>query len=508
MEGAGRRPETGYEQAPARYGGCRMASGLTASRMYVDGQWVEATGGTRMPVVDPATGQAFAEVPDASLGDARAAVEAAARAFVSWSRLPALERGHILSRMEQLILQRRDELARLITQENGKPFEEARREVSFAAGYFGWFAEEARRVYGAIVPSPTASKRLWVLHQPVGVVAAITPWNFPATMVTRKAAPALAAGCTVVLKPASATPLTALALAAIAEEAGLPPGVFNVVTGRRSREMGELFLRHPAVRKVAFTGSTEVGKELMAGAAAQLKRVSFELGGNAPFIVFEDADLEAAIEGAVGIKFLRVGGQSCICANRIYVQESVADRFLPAFVERVRRLKVAPGFEAGAQVGPLINLPTLEKVSALVQAAVEQGARVQTGGRRLTDGALGRGWFFEPTVLTGVTEEMEVAREEIFGPVAPVMTFRDEEEVIARANATRYGLAAYFYTRDLRRAIRVCEGLEYGMIGVNDAAGYSHEIPFGGFKESGLGREGGREGIYEYLEAKSAVLAL
>ena len=502
----GGRPAGGWPAA--RRGVAPVTSVLTASRMYVGGKWLEATGGARMPVLDPSTGETVAEVPDAQVADVAAAVEAAARAFPSWAALPALERGRILQRIEQLMLERRDDLARLVTLENGKPFEEARREVTFAAGYFRWFAEEARRVYGAIVPSPAPAKRLWVMHQPVGVVAAITPWNFPATMVTRKAAPALAAGCTVVLKPASATPLTALALAAIAEEAGLPPGVFNVVTGRRSNAIGRVFLEHPEVRKVAFTGSTEVGKELMAGAARGLKRVSFELGGNAPFIVFDDADLEKAADGAVAIKFQRVGGQSCICANRIYVQQTAADRFIPAFVERVRQLKVAPGFEPGAQVGPLINRSTLEKVSGLVEAAVRDGARLEAGGRRLTDGALARGWFYAPTVLTGVTEEMEVAREEIFGPVAPVMIFRDEEEVIRRANATRFGLAAYFYTRDLRRAIRVAEALDYGMIGVNDASGYSHEIPFGGFKESGLGREGGREGIHEYLEVKSVSIAI
>ncbi|HEY8486106.1 MAG TPA: NAD-dependent succinate-semialdehyde dehydrogenase [Limnochordales bacterium] len=485
-----------------------MSDGVAPSRMYVDGQWVEAAGGERFEVLNPATGETVAQVPDARAEDVTAAVEAAARAFPAWAARTALERGQILLRMEQLILQRRDELARLITLENGKPFEEARREVTFAAGYFRWFAEEARRVYGAIVPPPVPQKRLWVLHQPIGVVAAITPWNFPATMITRKAAPALAAGCTVVLKPASATPLTALALAAVAHDAGMPPGVFNVVTGRRSGAIARVFLEHPAVRKIGFTGSTEVGKELMAGAAAGLKRVSFELGGNAPFIVFDDADLQAAAEGAAAIKFLRVAGQSCICANRVYVQESVADRFLPLFVEQVRRLKVAPGFEPGAQIGPLINRATLEKVSELVESAVKEGARVVTGGQRLTEGALGRGLFYAPTVLTQVREEMAVAREEIFGPVAPVMTFRDEEEVLRRANDTRFGLAAYFYTRDLRRAIRVAEALEYGMIGVNDASGYSHEIPFGGFKESGLGREGGREGIHEYLEVKSVSLVL
>ena len=385
---------------------------------------------------------------------------------------------------------------------------EARREVAFATGYFSWFGEEARRVYGEIVPPPVAGKRLWILKQPIGVVGAITPWNFPATMVTRKIAPALAAGCAVVLKPASATPLTALALARICEEAGLPGGVFNVVTSKSAGVVGRTFLEHPAVRKIAFTGSTEVGKRLMAGASEQLKRVSFELGGNAPFIVFEDADLAAAADGAVGIKFLRVAGQSCICANRIYVQETIADRFVPMFVERVKALRVAPGFEAGAQIGPLINTEIYEKVDGLVQEAVRDGGAIAAGGRRLTDGALSGGVFYAPTVLTRVTEEMAVAREEIFGPVAPVMTFREKDEVIARANATRFGLAAYFYTKDLRRAIRTAEALEYGMVGINDPTGYTHEIPFGGFKESGLGREGGHQGIEEYMEVKSISIGM
>jgi succinate-semialdehyde dehydrogenase/glutarate-semialdehyde dehydrogenase len=403
---------------------------------------------------------------------------------------------------------RRDDLARLVTRENGKPFEEARREVGFALGYFGWFAEEARRTYGDLVPSPFREKRLWVIHQPLGVVGAITPWNFPATMVTRKIAPALAAGCPVVLKPASATPLTALALAGITAEAGLPPGVFNVVTGARSRPIGDALLGHPLVKKIGFTGSTDVGKQLMQAAARSLKRVSFELGGNAPFVVFDDADLDAAVEGAVAIKYLRVGGQSCICANRIFVQDTVADRFIPRFVEAVGRLRVGPGFEPGVVVGPLINEETRKQVHDLVEDALAGGARVATGGKPLTEGALGRGHFYAPTVLLDVRDEMRVCREEIFGPVAPVLTFRTEAELIARANDTEYGLAAYLYARDLGRVTRVAEALQYGLVGVNDAGGYTHEIPFGGFKESGLGREGGREGIHEYMEVKSIVLNL
>ncbi len=478
------------------------------SRMYVGGTWVDATGGKTMRVTNPATGETLAELPDASREDVWNACDEAARAFPQWAATPALERGKILRRIFDLMTERRDELAKLVTEENGKPFEEAKREVAFATGYFSWFAEEARRVYGELVPPPTPGKRLWVIHQPIGVVAAITPWNFPATMVTRKIAPALAAGCPVVLKPASATPLTALALARICETAGLPAGVFNVVTGKSSGMIGQVFLDHSAVRKIAFTGSTEVGKRLMAGASAQLKRVSFELGGNAPFIVFDDADLAPAADGAVGIKFLRVAGQSCICANRVYVQESIAPKFIPMFIERVNALKVAPGFEPGAQIGPLINTEIAEKVEDLVQSAVKDGARVAAGGKRLTNGIYSKGLYYAPTVLTQVAEEMAVAKEEIFGPVAPVMTFTDEADVIARSNNTTFGLASYFYTRDLRRAIRVAEALEYGLVGVNDSTGYTHEIPFGGFKESGLGREGGRQGIEEYMEVKSISIGM
>jgi succinate-semialdehyde dehydrogenase/glutarate-semialdehyde dehydrogenase len=480
-----------------------MSTVSERAHMYIGGAWVQATSGRTMRVTNPATGEVLADLPDAGREDVWRAIDEAARAFPQWAGSPAIERGRILRRMYDLMTERRDSLARLVTQENGKPFEEARREVAFATAYFSWFAEEARRVYGEIVPPPVPGKRLWVLRQPIGVVGAITPWNFPATMVTRKIAPALAAGCTVVLKPASATPLTALALARICADAGLPPGVFNVVTTRSGATAGQAFLDHPAVRKIAFTGSTEVGKRLMAGASEQLKRVSFELGGNAPFIVFDDADLPAAVDGAVSIKFLRVAGQSCICANRVYVQASIADRFIPMFVERVKELRVAPGFDAGAQIGPLINMEILEKVEGLVQGALRQGAVLMAGGLRLRDGAYSTGVFYAPTVLTNVREEMDVAKEEIFGPVAPVMTFGDEAEVIERSNATRFGLAAYFYTRDLRRSIRVAEALEYGMVGVNDATGYTHEIPFGGFKESGIGREGGHQGIEEYTEAKS-----
>jgi succinate-semialdehyde dehydrogenase/glutarate-semialdehyde dehydrogenase len=477
-------------------------------KLYIGGQWVGAESGRTFDVANPATREALASVPDGGPPEARSAIDAASAAFTTWSKLPGIERGRVLGRTFQLMNERRDDLARLVTQENGKPFEEARKEVSFAAGYFSWFAEEARRVYGEIVPSPFGNKRLWVIKQPLGVVAAITPWNFPATMVTRKIAPALAAGCPVVLKPASATPLTALALAEILHDAGLPAGVFNVVVGRRSAPLAEEFLRDPRVRKIAFTGSTEVGKELMAKAANQLKRLSFELGGNAPFVVFDDANFTAAVEGAAAIKFMRVGGQSCICANRIYVQEGIASRFIPAFIERVKAIKVGEGFQEGVEVGPLINEETLTKVDSLVRDAVAKGARVAAGGGRLTDGPMARGFFYAPTVLLDVREDMPVCQEEIFGPVAPVLTFRTEEEIIERANDTTYGLASYFYSNDYARIVRVAEALEYGLVGVNDAGGYTHEIPFGGYKESGLGREGGKEGMDEYMEVKSIVVNL
>ena len=478
------------------------------SEMYVNGRWIEAEGGAAFDVLNPATREVVAKVANGGIVETRAAIAAAHAAFPEWAALPAKERGKILLRIQAGMEAQRDEIARLIVQENGKPFEEAKREVAFALGYFGWFAEEGRRLTGEWVSSPIPGKRLWVFRQPIGPVAAITPWNFPATMVTRKIAPALAAGCSVVLKPASATPLTALALARICHESGLPPGVLNVLTSARASSVAAEILSDSRIRKIGFTGSTEVGKWIMERAAKQLTRLSFELGGNAPFIVFDDADLDAAVEGAVAIKYLRVGGQSCICANRIYVQDSIADRFTSAFVDRVKTLRVGPGFEAGAEVGPLINEETRKKVHALVEDAVGRGARVVVGGHPIKDGPLASGFFYAPTVLLDVTDEMPVCREEIFGPVAPVATFRTEDEVIRRANDTTFGLASYFYSRDLGRVIRVAEKLEYGLVGVNDAGGYTHEIPFGGFKESGLGREGGHQGIEEYTEVKSVVVNL
>jgi succinate-semialdehyde dehydrogenase/glutarate-semialdehyde dehydrogenase len=476
--------------------------------MFIDGEWVGAQGGATFDVVNPADQSVVARVANGAGPEIQRAVEAAHGAFREWSSLAPKDRGRYLMAIQSLMEERRDELARLVTLENGKPFEEAGKEVQFSLGYFGWFAEEARRMSGEWVASPQTTKRYWVLHQPIGPVAAVTPWNFPATMVTRKIAPALAAGCTVVLKPASATPLTALAIARITQDAGLPPGVFNVLTTRHSRLVGDELLTHPLIRKIGFTGSTDVGKGIMEKAAQQVKRLSFELGGNAPFIVFDDAVLGAAVEGAVAMKYLRVGGQSCICANRIYVQRTIADRFIPAFIEAVKRLKVAPGFEGGAQIGPLINEDTRAKVHSLVEDAVKRGARLVTGGHYLTEGVHAKGFFYAPAVLLDVTDDMAIAQEEIFGPAAPILVFDTEEEVIRRANATTYGLAAYFYTSDTARLVRVAEQLEYGLVGANDATGYTHEIPFGGFKQSGLGREGGHEGIEEYTEVKSVVVNL
>src|SRR5574341_151543 len=477
-------------------------------KMYIGGRWVDADSGKTFQIKNPATGETVGIVPDAGAAETRKAVGAAQQAFKGWAAIPPKARGELLRKVYNLMRERVDDLARLVTLENGKPFEEAKKEVAFAAGYFDWFAEEARRAYGELVPSPTVGKRLWVIRQPIGVVGAITPWNFPATMLTRKIAPALAAGCTVVSKPASATPLTALAIAEIVHEAGFPAGVLNVVTGLKSKPIGDELVQNPLVRKIAFTGSTAVGKALMEGASKQLKRVSFELGGNAPFIVFDDADLDEAVEGAVAIKYLRVAGQSCICANRLYVQDTIADRFTKAFVEKVKTIKVGSGFEPGVLVGPLINEETLEKVNVLVQDAVAHGAQVMAGGRRLSDGAYAGGYFYPPTVLVNVNEGMAVCRDEIFGPVAPVLRFKTEEELIQRANDTTFGLASYLYARDLGRIARVAEGLEYGLVGVNDAAGYTHEIPFGGYKESGLGREGGKLGLEEYTEVKSIVVNL
>lgn len=470
-------------------------------KMLIDGQWVESKSGKRFPVHNPATGEVLATVPDGDAGDASAAIEAAHRAFAGWSRMPAHERSAILRRIYELIKAKAEDLAQILSQEQGKPLAEARAEVASGAEYVAWYAEEARRVYGETIPGMNAQQRLWVIRQPVGVVAAITPWNFPSSMITRKVAPALAAGCTVVIKPAEQTPLSALALGDLFLEAGLPAGVVNIVTTNDPAAVGDQFLSDRRVAKISFTGSTQVGKYLVERSAAQLKRVSMELGGHAPFIVFDDADLDLAVRHAVGSAY-RNAGQTCICANRVYVQEAVVDEFAQRYAEAVSQLKVGPGMDPETQIGPLIDGEAIKKVEEHVEDAKAKGARVLVGGHRLEGPPYDGGFFFAPTVLTGVTDDMKIVHEETFGPVAPVLSFKTEDEVIAKANATNYGLAAYVFTRDLGRTIRVAEALEFGMVGVNETALALPQAPFGGIKESGFGREGGRHGLESFLEYK------
>jgi succinate-semialdehyde dehydrogenase/glutarate-semialdehyde dehydrogenase len=468
---------------------------------FVDGAWVKAGAGKRFSVTNPANGEVLAEVADLDAADARAAIEAAANALAAWSAQTAKQRAAALRMWFELIMASQDDLARLMTAEQGKPLAETRGEVAYGASFIEWFAEEAKRVYGDVIPSHAAGKRIITLKQPIGVVAAITPWNFPNAMITRKVAPALAAGCTVVIKPPQETPLSALALAELGERAGLPPGVLNVVPTTRAREVGLELTQNPLVRKFSFTGSTEVGKLLMAQCASTVKKVSLELGGNAPFIVFDDADLDQAVEGALASKYRNMG-QTCVCANRFLVQEGVYERFEAKLAERVRTMKVGDGAEPGVVQGPLINIDAVEKVERLLSDALAKGAKVTVGGRRH---ALGR-TFFEPTVVTDVRPEMAIAREEIFGPVATLTRFQDEAEAVRIANDTPYGLAAYFYARDLGRVFRVAEALEYGMVAVNDGILSTEVAPFGGVKESGIGREGSKYGIEEYVELKYLLL--
>ena len=463
---------------------------------YIDGAWVTAGSGATISVDDPATGQAVGVVPGCGAAETRQAIDAASRAFPAWRRTTARERAAVMRRWFDLMMANQEDLARLMTTEQGKPLGESRGEVAYAAGFLEWFGEEAKRVYGDTIPGQQADKRLVVIKQPIGVVACITPWNFPLAMITRKAGPAIAAGCTVVLKPASQTPFSALALAELGERAGLPKGVFNVITGPAVEIGGEL-TSNPKIRKLSFTGSTATGKLLMAQCAGTVKKISLELGGNAPFIVFDDADLEAAVEGAIASKY-RNTGQTCVCANRIYVQDGVYDAFAAKLAEAVTILKPAPGFEAGATQGPLIDDRAVQKVEEHIGDALSKGARVVAGGRRH---ALG-GRFFEPTILADVTASMLVAHEETFGPVAPLFRFRTEAEAIALANDTPFGLAAYFYGRDVGRVWRVAEALESGMVGINTGIMSTEVAPFGGVKESGLGREGSKYGIEEFLEIK------
>ncbi|MEF8731780.1 MAG: NAD-dependent succinate-semialdehyde dehydrogenase [Candidatus Accumulibacter meliphilus] len=469
---------------------------LLRSDCYIDGRWEAADDGRTLAVIDPATGTAIADVPLMTAVETVRAIDAAAVALPEWRAKTAKERAAALRRWFDLILENTEDLAQLMTAESGKPIVEARGEVAYGASFVEWFAEEGKRAYGESIPSPAADRRLLTIRQPIGVCAAITPWNFPLAMITRKVAPALAAGCTVVVKPAEQTPLTALALARLAHDAELPAGVFNVLTGD-PKTIGATLTGSPVIRKLSFTGSTEVGRLLMAQSAPTIKKLSLELGGNAPFIVFDDADVDAAVEGALIAKY-RNTGQTCVCANRFLVQDGVYDAFVAKLARRVQSLRVGPGSDEGVTQGPLIDEAALSKVQAHIEDALRKGARVVTGGSRHQRG----GTFFEPTVLADVSSDMRVAQEETFGPVAPVFRFADEAEAVHMANDTEFGLAAYFYSRDVARCLRVGEALEYGMIGINTGLISNEVAPFGGVKQSGLGREGSKHGLDEYLEIK------
>jgi succinate-semialdehyde dehydrogenase / glutarate-semialdehyde dehydrogenase len=472
--------------------------GLLRTHALINGEWVG--GSASFAVTDPATGLELAQVPNLGRADTESALAAAANALNAWRSKPAKERAAVLVRWQQLLVKHADDLARLMTAEQGKPLAEARGEVVYGASFLDWFAEEGKRIYGETIPTTDPSKRYLVLKQAIGVCAAITPWNFPLAMITRKVAPALAAGCTVIIKPAEATPLTALAAAELAQRAGMPAGVLNVLTAdaEGSVEIGKLLCESDVVRHLSFTGSTEVGRILMRQCAPTIKKLSLELGGNAPFIVFDDADLDSAVDGALASKY-RNAGQTCVCANRIYVQAGVYDAFLEKFAARVAGLKTGNGFDGGVNVGPLIDEAALQKVETHVADAVALGAKVLVGGKRVPTEA---GHFFEPTLLADATSEMLCSREETFGPVAPVFRFQTEEDAIRLANSTEFGLASYFYSRDIGRIFRVGEALEYGMVGVNTGLISTAEVPFGGVKQSGLGREGGRQGMEDYVEVK------
>jgi succinate-semialdehyde dehydrogenase/glutarate-semialdehyde dehydrogenase len=469
--------------------------------IYIDGTWRPAASGARFPVTDPATGRELAQVSAGSAADASAAIAAAEAALPGWAARTAYERGAILSTAHRLMLERSEDLARLMTAEQGKPLRAARTEVRYAADFLLWFAEEGKRVYGQTIPSARADQRFMVMHQPVGVVGAVTPWNYPVSMITRKVAPALAAGCTIVLKPAEQTPLTAIEVFRILHESGVPAGAANLVTAEDPRPVGEEFLTNAAISKITFTGSTSVGKMLARRAADRMVRVSMELGGHAPFIVFDDADPSHAAKGAAMVKILNTG-QACICPNRMYVHRSIADQFVRVLTERLGGMRAGNGMLDGISVGPLIDSEALDRMERQVADAVKRGAAVKLGGYRLSGTGLDHGYFYAPTVLTGVTPDMDIYREETFGPIAPVMIFDDEEEVIAMANDTKYGLASYVYTQNLARALRVTEALRFGMVGINDINPTSAAAPFGGVRESGVGREGAHEGIAEYLETK------
>ncbi|MGV8944554.1 NAD-dependent succinate-semialdehyde dehydrogenase [Thermomonas sp.] len=471
--------------------------GLLRQQCLIDGQWLDQAGGAACDVTNPASGVRLGTVPDMGASETNAAIDAAQAAFPAWARTTASERARVLRRMHELMLEHQDDLAVIMTAEQGKPLAEAKGEVAYAAAFLEWFGEEAKRMYGDIIPGHAADKRIMVWRQPVGVVAMITPWNFPSAMLARKIAPALAAGCTVVCKPALQTPYSALALGVIAERAGLPPGVLNILTGHSSSDIGKAMTSHPKVRKLSFTGSTEVGKKLMAQCAEGMKRISLELGGNAPFIVFDDADLDAAVEGAIASKY-RNTGQTCVCANRMFVQDGVYDEFSKKLASAISKLRVGDGLKGETDQGPLIDDKALAKVEKHVADALAKGATLAAGGKRH---ALG-GTFYEPTLLLDVSMDMLLAKEETFGPVAPLFRFTHEDEAIAMANATEFGLAGYFYTRDLARSWRVAEALECGIIGINTGLISTEVAPFGGIKQSGTGREGSKYGLADYTELK------
>ncbi|WP_322061446.1 NAD-dependent succinate-semialdehyde dehydrogenase [Paraburkholderia sp. J63] len=474
---------------------------LFRQQAYIDGQWRDADDGATLDVTNPSTGERIASVPNMGAPEARAAIEAANRAFPAWRATTAKERARLLRKWFELIMANQEALAELMTREQGKPVAEARGEIAYAASFIEWFGEQAKRIDGDVIPSPNPDQRLVVTKEPVGVVAAITPWNFPAAMITRKAAPALAAGCTIVIKPANETPFSAFALAALAEQAGIPAGVINIVTGK-SREIGLEMTSSPLVKKLTFTGSTEVGRLLMRQCSDTVKKVSLELGGNAPFIVFDDADMDAAIEGALLSKY-RNAGQTCVCANRFYVHDTVYDEFCRRFAGRVAAFKVDDGFAEGVNIGPLITEAARDKVDGLVRDAVAQGARVVTGGAPHARG----GNFYAPTVLADAKPGMAVLSEEIFGPVAPIVRFSSDAEVVQLANDSIYGLAAYFYSRDIGRIWRVAEHLEYGIVGINTGLISNEVAPFGGVKQSGIGREGSKYGIEDFLSIKYLCMA-
>ncbi len=465
-------------------------------RVYINGEWVDGDGGATFPVIDPATGEAIAEVASCGTAETRRAIEAAAAAMPGWRKRSVKDRASILRNWFNLMMDAQEDLAQILTAEQGKPLAESRGEIAYGANYIEWFSEECKRVYGDTIPAPSDDKRIVVIKQPVGVVACITPWNFPNAMLTRKIAPALAAGCTVVCKPANATPLSAFAFMELAERAGVPAGVINIVAGRTA-EIGAEMTGNPIVRKLTFTGSTAVGKKLMADCAGTVKRTSMELGGNAPFIVFDDADLDAAVAGALICKF-RNAGQTCVCANRILIQEGIYDEFTAKLMAAAAGMKIGNGADEGVTIGPLINEGAANDVLELIDDAVANGARVVAGGQRSELGSC----FIEPTILTGVHDDMRVFREEIFGPVAPLFSFKTEEEAIQMANDTEVGLASYFYSRDVGRIWRVAEALEYGIVGINEGIISNEMAPFGGIKESGQGREGSKYGLDDYLEIK------